>query len=119
MSYPRSFAAHAVLVAMLWTSVASADPTSSWHLLRGRHWQLATGAPLSVDQVDADEGNRDGCPPGMVHVHGAMKVDPSDNPFDGTSVEELQKRTCVRWINRAFPERCAEFDRTRWLSLSA
>ena len=33
-------------------------------------------------------------------------------------MEELQKTTCTKWINKNFPERCAEFDRTKWLAAS-
>jgi len=60
----------------------------------------------------------------MVHVRGAMKLDlptgrGGSSPYGAGTVEELQKTTCVRWINRDYPERCAEFDRERWLRISA
>jgi len=55
----------------------------------------------------------------MVEVKGRMKLDPSSNAyFDHNSVEELQKTTCTKWINKDYPERCAEFDRDKWLSIS-
>ena len=30
----------------------------------------------------------------------------------------MQKTTCTKWINKEYPERCAEFDRDKWLKLS-
>jgi formylglycine-generating enzyme required for sulfatase activity len=55
----------------------------------------------------------------MVEVKGKMKLDPSPNAhYDMQSVEEMQKTTCTRWINRDYPERCAEFDRDKWLAAS-
>lgn len=56
---------------------------------------------------------------GMVEVKGNMKLDPSPNAaYDLNSVEEMQKTTCTKWINRDYPERCAEFDRAKWLEVS-
>jgi hypothetical protein len=96
-----------------------APPTHPWHLVHGKHWQITAASPAEpVETTDAREGTRGDCPAGMVHVKGQMKLDPSANPFDGTSIEELQKSTCTKWINREYPERCAEFDRERWLGLS-
>jgi formylglycine-generating enzyme required for sulfatase activity len=55
----------------------------------------------------------------MVEVQGNMKLDPSPNAaYDLNSVEEMQKTTCTKWINRDYPERCAEFDRAKWLEVS-
>jgi len=93
--------------------------THTWRLYRGHHWQIAGDASESREATDAAEGTRGTCPTGMVEVKGNMKLDPSANAYyDKNSVEELQKTTCTRWINRDFPERCAEFDRAKWLELS-
>ena len=55
----------------------------------------------------------------MVEVNGRMKLDPSPNAyFDQHSIEEMQKTTCTKWINREYPERCAVFDRAKWIELS-
>ena len=95
--------------------VAAAQP-SSWHLVRGKHWQIASTAAVEPVRGLLARGP---CDSGMVHVEGRMKQDLSSNPFSSSTVEELQKTTCVRWINREYPERCAEFDRARWLSIAA
>jgi len=103
-------------------AAADATGTASWKLVRGKHWQLV-GSPgtrraAETPVAAAVDGLVSQCAPGMVHVRGRMKLDLSDNPHGEMAVEELQKTTCVHWINRDFPERCAEFDRDRWLSIS-
>ncbi|MEZ4293557.1 MAG: SUMF1/EgtB/PvdO family nonheme iron enzyme [Polyangiaceae bacterium] len=105
----------------LLTAAAGPRPLAhTWRLFREHHWQIVTDKPIeSRDVTDAAEGNRGVCPAGMIEVKGQMKLDPSPNAFyDKKSVEEMQKTTCTRWINRDFPERCAEFDRDKWLELS-
>ncbi len=90
-----------------------------WRLVDGKHWQIVAESTEDPAQTDAAEGNRGECMPGMIEIKGQMKVDPSPTAyFDGNSVEELQKTTCTRWINRDYPERCAEFDREKWLAAS-
>jgi hypothetical protein len=89
-----------------------------WRLKLGRHWQIASPPAVSQDATDTAEGNRGACGAGMVQVKGRMKEDPSKNHFSSETVEEMQKTTCTKWINREYPERCAEFDRTKWLQIS-
>jgi hypothetical protein len=89
-----------------------------WRLKLGRHWQIASTPSESQETTDATERTRGACGTGMVEVKGRMKQDPSANHFSSNTVEELQKTTCTKWINREFPERCAEFDRTKWLEVS-
>lgn len=91
-----------------------------WRLVREKHWQIIAASVEPVGTTDAVEDNRGSCPAGMVEVEGQMKLDPSPNShFDMKSIEEMQKTTCKRWINRDFPERCAEFDRDKWLAMSS
>jgi hypothetical protein len=90
-----------------------------WQLVSGKHWQIVSVPIESQEQTDALEGTRGVCPTGMVDVKGNMKLDPSNTSFyDQNSIEEMQKKTCTRWINRDYPERCAEFDREKWLEMS-
>jgi sulfatase modifying factor 1 len=90
-----------------------------WRLVDGRHWQIVGDEGESPDDTDAAEGTRGACAAGMVEVTGAMKIDPPRrSPYDSRNIEELQKRTCTKWIQREYPERCAEFDRDKWLALS-
>jgi formylglycine-generating enzyme len=90
-----------------------------WRLVRDRHWQIAAPPSESRDATDQVEGNRGACPAGMIEVSGLMKLDPSPNAqYDLHSIEEMQKATCKHWINKDYPERCAEFDREKWLALS-
>jgi formylglycine-generating enzyme required for sulfatase activity len=67
-----------------------------------------------VEATDARENNRGMCPAGMVEVQGRMRVDPAPEFLDA-----MQKLTCTRWLNEEFPERCAEYDETRWASIVA
>jgi hypothetical protein len=90
-----------------------------WTLVAGKHWQVLSSPVESRETTDALEGTRGACPAGMVEVQGRMKVDPSANAYyDQNSIEELQKQTCTKWINRDYPERCQSFDRAKWLELS-
>jgi sulfatase modifying factor 1 len=90
-----------------------------WRLKLGRHWQIASTPSESQETTDAAEGNRGACGMGMIQAKGRMKMDPSSNAYyDHKSVEELQKTTCTKWINKEYPERCAVFDRDQWLSVS-
>ncbi|MFO0761487.1 MAG: SUMF1/EgtB/PvdO family nonheme iron enzyme [Byssovorax sp.] len=90
-----------------------------WRLRNSKHWQIVSSPSESQEATDAAEGNRGTCGPGMIEVQGNMKLDPSATAyFDHNSVEEMQKTTCTKWITKEFPERCAEFNRDKWLSIS-
>lgn len=104
----------------LTTAAAGAHvPKHKWRLYRDHHWQIESTPTESRETTDAAEDNRGICATGMIEVKGNMKLDPSPNAFyDKKSVEEMQKTTCTKWINRDFPERCAEFDRDKWLEIS-
>jgi formylglycine-generating enzyme len=88
-------------------------PTRPWTLVAGKHWQLASLETEDPAVTDEAEGTRGGCPQGMVEVQGSMKVD-----GERGTVEGLQDTTCLDWISRDFPERCARFDAERWQVLS-
>jgi formylglycine-generating enzyme len=90
-----------------------------WRVLRDKHWQIVSSPSESQEVTDASENTRGACWPGMVEVKGRMKLDPSPTAhYDGHSIDDLQKTTCTKWISRDFPERCAVFDRTKWLDVS-
>lgn len=94
-------------------------PQREWRLVDGKHWQIVGPEGEDPNITDRVEGNRGRCAPGMIEVKGQMKADPARRVlFDPNSVEEMQKRTCTKWIQREYPERCAEFDRDAWLALS-
>ncbi len=95
------------------------QPQREWRLVDGKHWQIAGPEGEPPEVTDKAEGTRGVCAPGMVEVKGQMKADPPKKIlFDPKSVEELQKRTCTKWLQKEYPERCAEFDRAAWLELS-
>jgi sulfatase modifying factor 1 len=79
-------------------------------------WRQAFGGAWQLEGNDVVEANpsTDGpngrCPAGMVDVQGNMRTH--------ALMDELQQTTCTWWISRTFPERCASFDRERWLSIS-
>ncbi len=87
-----------------------APPAHDWRLVGGRHWQIVSTGGEDVEARRWAEGTRGSCPAGMIDVRGKMKL--------AAFMDELQKVTCTKWINRNFPERCAEFDREKWLKAS-
>jgi formylglycine-generating enzyme required for sulfatase activity len=93
--------------------IGEPTPSHPWVLIEGRSWQIESTEVQDVASTDEAEGTRKNCAPGMVEVQGAMKLD-----GERGSVEWLQDSTCIRWVNRDYPERCASFDRDKWLALS-
>jgi hypothetical protein len=97
---------------------ARAEPNllNRWQPRDDKHWQIVSPVIEDVSTTDAAEGTRGACPAGMVEVWGNMK---QGGAGWMDRVDMLQLSTCVDWIDRSFPERCARFDRARWLALSA
>ena len=86
-----------------------------WQQLEGKYWQIVSPGMEDVAVTDAEEGTRGACAAGMVEIRGRMKVEvsPKREP-----IEDRQKDACIDWIAREYPERCARYDRDRWLALS-
>lgn len=104
---------------------AIASTSRPWRFARGKGWQIASDGNAHSEEgeapeiTDAAEGTRGACPTGMVEVQGRMHTEPPPGSgYGGRTIDELQQSTCIRWISREFPERCAEFDRDRWLVLA-
>lgn len=56
-----------------------------------------------------------GCPgSNMININGGMVPDLDSNPYGYGTAEWMQKRACTKWINKEFPERCAQFDQHNW-----
>jgi hypothetical protein len=91
-------------------SLLPGAPAREWHLVMGKHWQI--GGPRGEDPAltDTREGTRGTCPTGMVGVQGKMK--------QHFLLDDLQLQACSKWIDRKWPERCADYDRDKWLSIS-
>jgi sulfatase modifying factor 1 len=81
-----------------------------WRLIAGKHWQIVAPPGEDTQITDQTENNRGQCGAGMVDVRGNMKK--------GWLMDERQQDVCKKWITRKFPERCAEFDRDRWLAVT-
>jgi hypothetical protein len=96
--------------AMSLIDLAPSAPAREWRLIAGKHWQIAGPPGEDAATTDTAEGSRGACPVGMVEVSGKMKV--------AALLDEMQQQTCMKWISRSFPERCADFDRDRWISMS-
>lgn len=95
------------------------QPQREWRLVDGKHWQIVGSEGEDPRITDSLEGTRGSCGDGMVEVKGNMMADPEKRVlFDPNSIEEMQKRTCTKWITKEYPERCAEFDREKWLAMS-
>jgi sulfatase modifying factor 1 len=95
---------------------SSQPPRLQWQLIDGKHWQIASATSEDTAVTDFAERTGGRCAPGMVDVEGRSKVH-GWGYYDG--VDTLQETTCVDWIDRAFPERCARFDRQQWLAASS
>lgn len=93
--------------------------THTWRLVGGKHWQIEPTAWEPPEVTDAREQTSGTCGVGMVEVRGSMKQDPPRDANRGATIEDLQKLTCTKWINKEYPERCAAFDRDKWLAMSA
>jgi formylglycine-generating enzyme required for sulfatase activity len=89
----------------------SATGPHEWRLLEGKHWQVVSPPGEDTRITDQAEKNRGSCAPGMIEVAGNMKT--------GWLMDERQQAVCTKWISRKFPERCAVFDRDKWLAASA
>lgn len=98
-------------------SVGNADPlgllpspSRAWRLVENRHWQIVGPRGEDPNVTDAREGNRGACGPGQIEVKGKMK--------QHFLLDDLQLQACTKWIDKKWPERCAEYDREKWLQLS-
>jgi formylglycine-generating enzyme required for sulfatase activity len=87
-----------------------------WRLLEGKHWQIASPEGDPPEVTDDAEGTRGACGAGMVEVRGSMLSGPIG---DVDPVEMAQSQTCVDWLTKTFPERCALFDQERWRTSAA
>ncbi|MFO0664806.1 MAG: SUMF1/EgtB/PvdO family nonheme iron enzyme [Polyangiaceae bacterium] len=95
------------------------EKPNEWRSVNGKHWQAVSSLPEEPTTVtDAREKTRGACPSGMVEVKGKYKLDSAGTDLTG-EVERLQDQSCTDWISKEFPARCATFDRTQWLGLSA
>jgi sulfatase modifying factor 1 len=94
-------------------------PKHLWRSVRGRHWQIVSSELEETATIDTREGTRGSCPSGMVEVRGSMLVEPTDHLYSEHRIDRMQQDTCVEWIQREYPERCARFDRDAWLAASA
>ncbi|MFO0679876.1 MAG: SUMF1/EgtB/PvdO family nonheme iron enzyme [Polyangiaceae bacterium] len=99
------------------SGVESSAPAHEWRHVGGRTYQIMGGFPERPEDTDAREGTRGTCAPGMVDVRGRMKTVGGPDAELG-ALDVLQLQTCTNWIRREFPERCAEYDRDKWLELS-
>lgn len=90
----------------------------TWRSVRGRHWQIVSADFEEGDVTDAREGTRGACREGMVQVNGQMLVEPDVNPYSDDRIETMQLKTCLEWISKEYPERCARFDRKQWLAVT-
>jgi sulfatase modifying factor 1 len=95
------------------SDVGDADTDASsaprqWRFVKDRHWQIVSPPGEPPEVTDLAEGNRGDCLAGMIEVSGNM--------INAWLMDERQQSVCSKWINRKFPERCAEFDRDRWLA---
>ncbi len=108
IAQPRPFIADETHDATLLPTLGA--PQREWHFVMGKHWQI--GGPRGEDPAltDARESTRGACPVGMVDVQGKMKVH--------AMLDEMQLQACTKWIDRKWPERCADYDRDKWLSIA-
>lgn len=103
-----------IVLPLIISMLLISKPTHEWRLVDHKHWQIISDAPIQPQPITSNK-----CLPGMVSVSGEMKQDPGKNPWGPDTIEYLQKTTCTKWINREYPERCAAFDRAKWINISS
>ncbi len=81
-----------------------------WRQVLGKHWQISSPPGEEPAVTDLRENTTGKCRAGMVEIAGSMKV--------ASGMDERQQAVCSKWISRKFPERCAVFDRKKWLTAS-
>src|SRR5258708_35380506 len=105
----------AILAAMgLMVTGRFQEPHHQWIVLNDRHWEITTDKEL--EEPDNSFPN---CGPNMVEVKGNLPLDPDSNIWSSNTIDQLQKKACVKWLSRKEPlDRCAVYDRNIWLDLS-
>jgi len=78
-------------------------------------WWSKESINIVLEEKAHDPGE---CPSDMQRVQGVMLDDGGLGSWNTNSVEFQQKTTCTQWIEKKFPERCASFDRQKWLQVS-
>jgi len=111
----RAPSAPGVVLATMVPGPSPSPVEHRWQQIEGKYWQIVSRDSEEPDVTDEAEGTRGACAAGMVEIGGRMKV---EGPALREPVEELQKQSCSDWITREYPERCARYDRERWLALS-
>jgi len=77
-------------------------------------WSMEPIEPAAQIQMLTQED----CPLDMQTIAGEMLNDGGQGSWLSTSIESMQKTTCTSWIEKKYPERCASFDRDKWLNIS-
>ncbi len=88
----------------------------AWRQVEKLNWQgVAAGQPALPPAPPLDT---QGCPAGMVRVHGGFLVD-ANGRDDNENVEIAQDRACSHWRTKAHDlgGQCVSFDRKRWLAI--
>ena len=101
------------LPVLMLTLLGAAGIQRQWENVNHKSWRITDSEASQVPAVPSSPV----CGPNMVEVQGSMKQDRPGSIM--TTVEELQKTTCTKWINRDFPERCAQFDQAAWEAIAA
>jgi hypothetical protein len=94
---------------------ASEELRHRWQIAEGKFWEAASESVEDATVTDFSEGTRGHCPEGMVEVQGRALT---EGWGYADEVEVLQGSTCEDWIDHKSGERCARFNRERWLALS-
>ena len=73
-----------------------------------KHWISVQDPGISIlGSLNCPDGN-------MIEINGRMVPDLDPNPYGYGTAEWMQKRACTKWINIEFPERCSQFDQSKW-----
>jgi len=73
-----------------------------------KHWISVQDPGISIlGSLNCPDGN-------MIEINGRMVPDLDPNPYGYGTAEWMQKRACIKWINIEFPERCSQFDQSKW-----
>lgn len=87
------------------------EPRNYQWSFEGNHWIATTdGGKAPIGSLNCPGGD-------MIEVKGKMAT------FNGLYrveiIEEFQKQTCTKWLQKKYPEICLEFDEGKWTSIKS
>ena len=105
---------HYAILGLIFSINGTSVEQNNYGFIENKWWSFE----ITNYEFPSQVNNTGSCPPDMVDVEGSMLYDGGLGSWNTNSVEYQQKQTCAKWIEKKYPERCAVFDRIKWLAVS-